>query len=78
MLLFLVYPNFYIWKSIYSSIFEKIKRKSMTIKKEYIKNKSQCKITFPPQKNVADGATLTIKKQYLKNKSQCRITFPAQ
>ncbi|MCW8800548.1 MAG: hypothetical protein OQK71_06450 [Desulfobacter sp.] len=50
----------------------------MIIKKEYLKNKSQCKITFPPQRNVADGATLTIKKQYLKNKSQCRITFPAQ
>jgi hypothetical protein len=28
----------------------------MIIKKEYLKNKSRCKITFPAQKEVADGA----------------------
>jgi len=28
----------------------------MIIKKEYLKNKSQCRITFPAQKEVADGA----------------------
>ena len=50
----------------------------MIIKKEYLKNKSRCKITFPAQKELAGDAVLTIRKQYLKNKSQCRITFPAQ
>ena len=28
----------------------------MTIKKQYLKDKSQCRITFPAQREVVDGA----------------------